>query len=95
MNQLSIARSGRAGFTLIELLMAVAAPAAILNMPPAVQRVREAANQQSAERNLRQIAAALETSHKQTGKLSFTNRGVSRTAVALRSPRTTPSVYSW
>ena len=68
----------QAGFTLIELLTAVALVAIVLQMLPAVQRVREAANRARAERTLREIAAGIETSYKQTGKLSFVNPGESK-----------------
>ncbi|MFN7935590.1 MAG: prepilin-type N-terminal cleavage/methylation domain-containing protein [Bryobacteraceae bacterium] len=68
----------QAGFTLIELLAAVALVAIVLQMLPAVQRVREAANRDRAERTLRQIAAGIENNYKQTGKLSFTNPGQSK-----------------
>ncbi|MBS1829068.1 MAG: prepilin-type N-terminal cleavage/methylation domain-containing protein [Acidobacteria bacterium] len=68
----------QAGFTLIELLAAVALVAIALQMLPAVQRVREAANRDRAERTLRQIASGMESNYKQTGKLSFTNPGTSK-----------------
>ncbi len=81
----------RAGFTLIELLAAMAVMAILIQMLPAVQRAREAANRASAERTLRQLAAGMETGYKQTGKLNFTNPPQSKDGYRISIAEMTPT----
>lgn len=81
----------QAGFTLIELLAAVALVAIVLQMLPAVQRVREAANRDRAERTLRLIAAGIENNYKQTGKLNFTYPGQSKDGYRIAIAENTPT----
>jgi prepilin-type N-terminal cleavage/methylation domain-containing protein len=66
---------GCEGFTLIELLVVIAIIAILIALlVPAVQKVREAANRSASEGNLRQLAAATNAFHTQTGRFPKTTQ---------------------
>jgi len=69
------------GFTLIELITVISTISILTGVfLPAVQRAREQANREAAEKTLRQMAAALETQYRQKGSFpsSFNEQQTAR-----------------
>lgn len=67
MTTASSRRVGQQGFTLIELITVIATTVVMFGLLlPAVQKVREVANESKAGANLRQMAVAIQTHHRTT-----------------------------
>lgn len=76
----------RDGFTLIELIAVISAISIFTGVfVPAVQRAREQANRDAAEKTLRQIATALETQYRQKGSFPASLSEVQATALNFSS----------
>jgi prepilin-type N-terminal cleavage/methylation domain-containing protein/prepilin-type processing-associated H-X9-DG protein len=84
--------SFRHGFTLIELLVVIAIVAVLLAfLLPAVQKVREAANQASCRSKLRQLGIALHNYHDSRGNFPGGKDWIRNVLPFIEQPENTPS----